>query len=155
MKSQTFLCSGMKWCIPWLILGGHFVGQTFWAITALRKKTWGKHHILVNQFLESFFNPSIPTIRMLRNILPFGLEAKWWNSHRDENIHFVADCFEWVEVVFVLESITPIAPKHTTFYENVFENNVHPINQVRIDAIAPQKRKSKEVSIYLQHIQPK
>ena len=25
---------------------------------------------------ESFFNPLIPTIRMLRNILPFGLEAK-------------------------------------------------------------------------------
>ena len=50
MQSQTFLCSGMKWCIPWLILGGHFVGQTFWAITALRKRTWGKHHILVNHF---------------------------------------------------------------------------------------------------------
>lgn len=104
MKSQTFLCSGMKWCIPWLILGGHFVGQTFWAITALRKKTWGKHHILVNQFLESCFNPLIPTIRMLRNILPFGLEAKLWNSYRDEHIHFVADCFERIEVVFVLES---------------------------------------------------
>lgn len=37
---------------------------------------------------ESLFNPLIPTIRMLRNILPFGLEAKEWNSYRDENHSF-------------------------------------------------------------------
>ena len=68
-----------------------------------------------------------------------------------KTIHFVA-CFQRVEVVFVLESITPIAPKHTTFYENVFKNHVHPINPVRIDAIAPQKRKTKRsVNLFTTH----
>ena len=57
MKSQTFLCSGMKWGIPWWILGGHFVGLTFWAITALRKKNMGKRPHFGQPLSGKFFQP--------------------------------------------------------------------------------------------------
>lgn len=182
MKSQTFLCSGMKWCIPWVFFVDFFwLGSRIpWEVAdfflrnhngkRFRKKKHGEQKLKGFLFLELilyrnseaakdwstwaslgaplafwnflkvFVNPLIPTVRMLRNILPFG-----WR----QNCHFVADCFEQATVVFVLESITP---KHTTILWECLQKS-YPSNQSSANwCDCPTEKKNKRsVNLFTTH----
>lgn len=160
MESQTFLCSGMKWCIPWWIFARPFCwNQTFWQITALKEKNMRKTPHFGQPLSGFFFQPFDTHHSHVAQHFALWIGGKivkfpsWWT------LSFCCWLFRtsWSCFCFRINySYTNSAETYHILWECLRKSC--PSNQSSAnwcDLIAPQKTKSKEVSIYLQQIQPK